>query len=120
MFERLKERANADPNVARVGRTCSTEFVLSADGTPWHVIVENGVVKDVLKGPFKMRGASFRIEATSEAWQAYMTAAPPPGLHDIFAMSATGNARIEGDMAVLHEHLWFFKTLLVTLREDAR
>ncbi len=116
MFETLLDRANADPNVRRLGRTCTTEFALVEDGKPWHVVVRAGVVEAVLEGPFRMRGHSFRIDAPADVWRDFRRPAPPPGRHDIFAMSATGAARIEGDMTVLLGHLAFFKALLHTLR----
>lgn len=119
MFERLAARANADPNVRRLGRNCSMEFALVADGAATHVRVRNGEVVDVLQGPFKMRAAAFRIDADATAWRAFMTPRPRPGLHDIFAMSATGNARIEGDIDALLTHLGFVKALLATLRQGS-
>jgi len=117
MFEALPRHAAANPNVERLGRSCTAEFALVADGTPWHVRVKNGRIASVEEGPFKMRGTAFRIEASAEAWEEFRKPYPPPGFHDIFAMSATGNARIEGDMGVLLQHLAFFKALIACLRE---
>ena len=116
MLEDLAARANADPNIKRLGRTCIAEFVLMVSDTPFHVIVQSGKVQDVLQGPFKMRNSSFQISATEAAWSEFMAPLPRPGFHDIFAMSATGNATIVGDMTVLLSHLGFYKALLQTLR----
>ncbi len=116
MFRNLADTANADPNVRRLGRGCSVEFVLGLDERPFHVVVKDGVVGEVLEGPFKMRGAAFRIQAASQTWAEFMAPRPKPGFHDIFAMSATGNARIEGDMDRLLTHLAFFKALIATTR----
>lgn len=119
MFEKLADVANANPNVRRLGRTCSTEFAIVVDDTPYHVVVREGRVVDVLTGPFKMRGAAFRIAAAASEWREFLKPAPRPGRHDIFAMSASGAGRIEGDMNVLLNHLAFFKALLATMRAEA-
>ena len=119
MFEDLAERANKDAHLRRIGRNCSAEFVLAAGDTPTHVVIRGGEVTLVRDGPFKMRSSAFRIAASRAAWEAFMEARPKPGFHDIFAMSATGAARIEGDMDVLLGHLAYFKALLATLRREA-
>jgi len=118
-FDALADRANADPNVRRLGRTCSVEFALGVGDQEVHLVVDKGQVVDVLEGPFRMRAAAFRIAADKAAWDAFMQPTPRPGYHDIFAMSATGVARIEGDVPVLLRHLAFFKALLAAPRSLA-
>ena len=119
MFEGLQDKANADPNVRRLGRTCTADFMLMAGDAAFHVSVAAGLVTGVSRGPFKMRSAASQVAASDAAWARFMTPKPPPGFHDIFAMSATGAARIEGDMAVLLGHLGFFKALIASLRQEA-
>lgn len=120
MMEDLAALTAADPNVRRLGRTCSTEFVLAVDQTPYHVVVASGVVTEVLKGPFRMRGAAFRIGASRAAWDEFKRPIPRPGFHDIFAMHANGHAAIEGDIPTLLTHLGFFKALLACLRKGSQ
>lgn len=119
MFDRLQSVANGDPNIRRLGRTFSGAFELAVDETPHHVRIENGVVHSVEAGPFRMRAAAFRIAASADVWHEFMSPRPGPGRHDIFAMSATGNARVEGDIDALLGHLAFFKALLECLRQEA-
>ena len=119
MFEALVERSREDPNIARLGRSCDAEFVLQADETPWHVIVRGGVVDAVREGPFKMRAAGFRIAASSDAWREFMAPRPKPGHHDIFAMSATGVATVDGDVNALLDRLAYYKALIALLRTEA-
>ena len=118
MFTDLAALANADANIKHLGRTCSAEFGLTSGDRPFHVIVRDGEVLEVLEGPFKMRSSAFQITASDAAWSEFMTPRPAPGFHDIFAMSATGNAKIEGDMTALLTHLGFYKALLQTLRRE--
>lgn len=116
-FDNLARFANGDPNVRRLGRACSVEFALGVGGQELHLVIDRGQVVDVLEGPFRMRASAFRIAADQAAWDAFMQPAPRPGYHDIFAMSATGVARIEGDVPVLLRHLAFFKALLAAPRK---
>lgn len=115
----LPGRAALRPAIARLGRRCSLEFALGVGDAVHHVVVREGVVADVLQGPFKMRPAAFSISAPEAAWAEFCKPVPKPGFHDIFAMSATGNGRIEGDVRRLLEHLEFVKCLLAALREEA-
>lgn len=119
-FNGLADHANGDPNVRRLGRTCSVEFALGVGDQELHLVIDRGRVVDVLEGPFRMRAAAFRIAADAAAWDAFMQPAPRPGYHDIFAMSATGVARIDGDVPVLLGHLAFFKALLAAPRPPAQ
>lgn len=118
MFEHLQATANGDPNIRRLGRTYSGAFDLTVDETPHHVRIENGVVQSVEAGPFRMRAAAFRIAASADVWREFMSPRPSPGRHDIFAMSATGNAKVDGDIDALLRHLAFFKALLECLRRE--
>lgn len=115
-FQNLAEAANADPNIQRLGRTCSAEFGLGVGARELHVIVRRGRVIEVLEGPFRMRATAFHIAAETEAWEEFLKPTPKPGRHDIFAMSATGIAKIEGNMPILLQHLGFFKALLAAPR----
>ena len=55
--------------------------------------------------------------ARADAWTRFWQAEPPPGFHDIFAMTSTGAALIEGDLTPLRRHLRFVKALLALPRE---
>lgn len=117
MLENLAERVNADETLRRLGRYCSTEFVIEIGDVPHHVVVERGEIREVIPGPFKMRSWSFAIRAGEAAWREFWSPVPKPGFHDIFAMSSCGHARIEGDMAPLLHNLRFIKEVLASLRK---
>jgi hypothetical protein len=117
MFESLLITVDDDAYIQSLGRNCTTEFALGVDDARYHIKVENGRIISVEQGPFQMRAASFLISATKDTWAEFMTSTPRPGFHDIFAMSAMGNARIEGDIKILLEHLPYFKAVLGLLRK---
>lgn len=116
MLSVLAEKVNADAGLLRLGRHCTTEFVVEIGDVPHHVVVVAGCISDVVTGPFKMRPFSFAIRASEAAWMEFWSPVPKPGFHDIFAMSSCGNARIEGDMAPLLHNLRYIKDVLAILR----
>ena len=117
MFESLASKVNKNAHIQRLGRGCSTKFVLQVDDEQFHLSVESGQITSIAKGPFQMRGSSFVIAAAKDTWIEFMRPIPRPGFHDIFAMSASGNARIEGDINILLGHLAYFKAVLDMLRK---
>lgn len=118
MLARLIEKADAVPNLQRLGRNCTAEFVVGVDDARHHVVIKNGAVVEVLEGPFKMRPYSFSVIAPAAAWAEFCKARPAPGYNDVFAMTSYGHATLDGDSAVFLEHLRFFKDILALLRED--
>ena len=117
MLERLPEIVNASETLTHLGRFCTTEFVVEIGDVAHHVVIERGVVREVVAGPFKMRSFSFAIRASEAAWREFWSPVPKPGFHDIFAMSSCGHARIEGDMEPLLHNLRYIKDVLACLRE---
>lgn len=115
----LVEQSGGNVNLHRLGCRFSGEFVVGVGEKTYHLVTERGRLVEVLEGPFKMRGFSFAIRASDDAWTKFCEPVPEPGFHDIFAMSSTGNARIEGDMAPLLHNLRYFKELLALLRTPA-
>ena len=54
-LETLPEGVEARPYLQRLGRYCSTEFMLEAGETSFHILVDRGHVTAVLPGPRRMR-----------------------------------------------------------------
>jgi len=119
MLAGLVEKARKKPNLQRLGRNCTAEFVIGIDDARHHIVIRDGLVADVLGGPFKMRPYSFSISASAVSWAEFCKLKPAPGFNDVFAMTSYGHAQLEGDSAVFLEYLRFFKDILALLREDA-
>lgn len=118
MLDGLIEKSRANPNLQRLGRNCTAEFVIGVDDACHHIVIQSGQIIEVLDGPFKMRPYSFSIIAPAASWAAFRQPKPAPGFNDIFAMTSYGHAQLEGDSAVFLEHLRFFKDILALLRDD--
>jgi len=109
---------NASESLRRIGRYCSTDFMLEVGDTPWHFSIKEGEVQSVRQGPFNMLSWHFAIRGSEDAWQKFWSAVPGPGYNDIFAMSAYGHARIEGNTAPLMKDLRYIKEVIALPRES--
>lgn len=115
-FERLPDLVKGDPNLLRLGRYLTTEFMVEIGSTPFYVAIDNGHLKEFEKGPLLMRPWTFAIRGEEEAWERFWRPIPDPGWHDIFAMTKRGVARVEGDLRPFMANLQFIKNLLAAPR----
>jgi hypothetical protein len=103
---------NADAALVRRGRWFSGAFLIETGETGWLVTVAEGHVVRVERGPFLMRSWRFAVRASEEAWRRSWAPVPAPGYHDLFAMTRTGVARVEGDLQPLMANLRYVKDVL--------
>lgn len=112
----LPDRVNNDPALAWIGRFCSVDFMLEIGETSWHFSIDAGMLAPPEKGPFMMKSWQFAIRGSEASWQEFWSPVPKPGYNDIFAMTAYGHARIDGDMAPLLADLRYIKEVLALPR----
>jgi hypothetical protein len=58
----------------------------------------------------------FAIRGTAQAWAKFWQHPPPPGWHDLLALSKRGEMRLGGHLQPLMTHLQYFKDLLALPR----
>lgn len=58
----------------------------------------------------------FAIRGTAQAWTQFWHQPPPPGWHDLLALSKRGEMRIEGNLQPLMANLQYLKDLLALPR----
>ncbi len=116
LIEALPEKVNAEPTLLRIGRYCSTEFLFEADDVCFNLVVDRGRLTDVIAGPLKMRGWSFGLRASSDAWRAFWQPHPRPEYADIFAMTRYGHLVIDGDVGPLLGNLRYIKEVVAMPR----
>lgn len=118
-IHQLPAAVNDDPVLLRLGRYCSTEFLLAADDVECHLTVDRGRLGEVVDGPFKMRSWAFAIRADAESWREFWSPFPSVGYNDIFAMTRYGHACIDGDIGPLLDNLRYIKEVLALPRGRA-
>lgn len=112
----LAKIVNANDALVRRGRYLTTHFVVGVGDTDWLIEIDRGRIAAVTADPPLMTSAQFTIRAPESAWAAFWQALPRPGFHDIFAMTKSGAAVIEGDFHPFMANLRYFKELLAAPR----
>jgi len=116
MLERLPELVNGDPVLVRRGRFLSTRFLVGVGEIEYLVDIREGRVENVERGPFVMPSWRFALRGSAEAWRKFWQTMPPPGHHDLFALSKLGLLTIEGDLHPLMANLLYLKDVLAAPR----
>ena len=110
-----------DADAALVARGCrlTVDCLLGSQDHPFHVSFAAGRIVDMAPAPVLMRSWCFSYRASPTAWAEFWRPIPRPGWHDLFALTKTGEARLEGDLLPFMSHLQFFKDVLVLPRGRA-
>jgi hypothetical protein len=116
MLERLPELVNGDPVLLRRGRFLSTRFLVGVGETEYLVDIREGRIERVERGPFVMPSWRFALRGSAEVWRMFWQTVPPPGHHDLFALSKRGLLTIEGDLHPLMTNLLYLKDVLAAPR----
>ena len=119
LLVRLPEFVNGNAAVLRRGSHISTEMMIEIGATPYHLTIVQGRIESLLRGPLLMRSWSFAIRGGDDAWRRFWAPRPAPGDHDLFALTKSGQFRIEGDFRPLMTNLLYFKALLEAPRTFA-
>ena len=114
----LKERAAADALLARFGRDLDCALLIGDGELDWLIVIENGLVAAVTKGPHVMPRTDLSLRASSDTWARFLEAEPAPGFHDLFALRRYKRLQIEGDIRLMSAYLFYIKRLFELLRPD--
>ncbi len=120
MIENLPALINNNASVVSRGRFVTADMRLLVGNDEYRVVIEAGQITAVECGPFLMRPYSISISASAAAWSKFWQRYPPPGYHDIFAMTKSGEAEVSGDWRLFMQNLRYFKDLLEAPRQLAR
>jgi hypothetical protein len=116
-FLRLPELVNRDQWLVSRGKYLTSECLIEIGGTPFFLSIELGRVRTLERGPQLMRPWCFAIRGSACGWMKLWQPIPEPGWHDIFALTKSGQFRIEGDIAPFMANLQYFKDLLAVPRQ---
>lgn len=116
MIDRLPELANVNAKLVHRGRFLDLRFLIAIGAEEWIIHVREGLIAEVVKGPFLMPNVAFSMRASAHDWAVFWSDDPPPGYHDIFALLKFKRLKLEGDMHPLMSNLFYFKGVLAALR----
>lgn len=116
MIETLPELVNGDLVLLRRGKFLSTRFLVGVGESEYLVDIREGRIERVERGPFVMPSWRFALRGSAEAWSKFWQKVPPPGYHDLFALSKRGLLAIEGDLHPLMANILYLKGVLAAPR----
>jgi hypothetical protein len=115
-FAHLPGLLAGDPDLLRRGRWLNVECRVDIGVEPFHLVLKEGALASLNRGPRLMRSTVFTVRGTDEAWRKHWEKVPAPGWHDLFALTKRGVASFEGDLRPLLQNLQYFKDLLALPR----
>lgn len=113
---RLPERFNERSHWVHRARRLTTCFLLTAGASSFRIHIGNGRIDAVQTGPFIMAQWDFCIQADEDTWHTFWQPLPPPGFHDVMALSKAKRMSIQGNIYPFMSNLLYFKELLATAR----
>jgi hypothetical protein len=117
--ERLAALERIDDGLVHAGRSVSVSMLLEVGSDSYIVTIDRGRVVGIVAGPFVMPQWTFALRASTEEWDRFWMASPPPGSNDLFAILSRKKLRIEGDIHPFMANLLYFKALLAAPRTGA-
>ncbi len=118
-FEALASLLAKDDDLCRRGAALGVTCLIGIGAIPFLVTLERGMRLHLARGPHLMRAWRFAVRGSVLGWERFWQAPPPPGWHDLFALTKRGEMTIEGDLHPFMAHLQVMKDLLALPRQVA-
>jgi hypothetical protein len=118
-IEQLPRLVNEDAWLVHRGRSLRADLLLEAGALSYYLSIDAGRITALVRGPQLMRPWQFSIRGPAEGWRKFWQPVPPPGFHDLFALTKGAGFRIEGDLHPLIANLLYFKDVLAAPRRLA-
>lgn len=115
--EAIPGRVNSDRHLVWRGRTLTAECLVQIGSIPFLLKIEEGIVRECRRGVPLMHSWTFAVRGSARGWAAFWQDPPPPGWHDLFALTKRGELALEGNLYPLMANLQFFKDLITLPRK---
>ena len=113
----IPDRVNADRHLVWRGRTLTAECLIQIGSTAFLLRIDAGSIRECRTELPVLCSWDFAVRGSVEAWAALWQDPPPPGWHDIFALSKRGEMSFEGNLQPFLAHLQYFKDVLTLPRK---
>ena len=117
-LDRLPDRFNKRLRLVQHAKRLNTRFLLISGDTSFRLTIAGGMVSAVEHGPFVMGQWDFVIQADEDTWKKFWSPTPPPGFHDVLALSKAKRMSIQGNIYPFMSNLLYFKELLSSVRSQ--
>ncbi len=85
-LEAFRARVNADREMRVIGDWFTTAMSLGFGERRWVLRIDKGRIAEIVANPRIDVRADFGFRAPLEVWRKFLSPAPPPLFHDVFAM----------------------------------
>jgi len=117
-FERvIPEWVNSDRHLVWRGRNLTADCLVQIGTVPFLLRIEEGSIRECRKELPLLCSWVFAVRGSAQGWMALWQDPPPPGWHDIFALTKRGEMTLEGNLQPLMANLQYFKDLLALPRK---
>lgn len=116
-LKQLPERFNKRLRLIEHAKRLNTRLLLVCGDEDYRITISNGAVSQVERGPFVMGEWDFTLQADEQIWQTFWQPLPPPGFHDLLALSKARKLSIQGNLYPFMSNLLYFKELFATPRQ---
>lgn len=113
-------RVNSDPHLVWRGRNLSTDCLVQIGTVPFLLRIEQGSIHKCQKGLPLLCSWVFAVRGSGQGWASFWQDPPPPGWHDIFALTKRGEMILEGNLQPLMANLQYFKDIIALPRKGGR
>lgn len=105
-FEAWREAVAADAELGAIGRRCSLDLALVADGETVLLRLREGRIAAFVRDPSMSDSWSVTLRGRRDDWLTFLQPEPPPFYNDLLAMnSRVPSFSIEGDRRSFVRHL---------------
>jgi len=111
-IETLPQLVNSNAWLVHRGRFVSLDILIELSEVSFLVAIEHGHIVALDRGALLMRPWRFAIRGSEEGWRRFWQPMPPPGYHDLLALTKLAGFRIEGDLHPFMANLLYFKAVL--------
>jgi hypothetical protein len=115
-LEAIPLRVNADAHLVWRGRTLSADCLVQIGTTSCLLRIDRGSIRECRTELPLLCPWQFAVRGSVQAWASLWQDPPPPGWHDLFALSKRGEMSFEGNLQPFMAHLQYFKDVLTLPR----
>jgi hypothetical protein len=115
----IPDRVNTDPHLVWRGRTLTADCLIQIGATPLLLRFDAGSIREYRTELALLCPWDLAVRGSVAAWSALWQNPPPPGWHDLFALSKRGEMAFEGNLQPFMAHLQYFKDVLSLPRGGA-
>ena len=116
----IRVGANSDRHLVWRGRNLSVDCMVQIGSMPFLLRIEAGSLRECHRGLPLMCSWVFALRGSAKGWAALWQDPPPPGWHDIFALTKRNEMVLEGNLQPLMANLQYFKDLVTLPRKGGR